>query len=44
MAAGDGHGGATSTAGCVDGLQQQRPAGDGLAMLIGVEAQTDSTN
>ena len=37
MAAGDGHGGAAGMAGLsADGLQQQRPAGDCLAMMIRV--------
>src|SRR6266849_5630533 len=37
MAAGDGHGGAAGMAGLsADSLEQQRPAGDGFAMMIGV--------
>ena len=41
VAAGDGHGGAAGVAGLpADGLEQQRPAGDGFAMMIGI-GQTD---
>jgi hypothetical protein len=37
VTAGDGHGGAAGMAGLsADGLEQQRPAGDGLAMMIGI--------
>jgi hypothetical protein len=37
MTAGDVHGGAAGMAGLsADGLEQQRPAGDGLAMMIGI--------